>query len=161
MLIIIGIIVVLFAALYFATNYKKNKEIEDKTEEFGNPYNKRSLQEETIEQLDNPLYQNQIIPKELDKQLESEETMTVYFYKADCPACVRATPMVVPVAEDLDIDMKKVNLLEFNQAEYWNRYGIESTPTIVHYKDGKEVARKVGGQDEADFKQFFEKEVLK
>ena len=51
-----------------------------------------------------------------------------------------------------------MNLVQFNLLEFeegWNNYGIESTPTIVQYKDGKEVNRIVGYQDEPVFEQWF------
>ena len=41
-------------------------------------------------------------------------------------------------------------------------YGLEGTPTIIHYKDGKEVGRIVGLPEnpEEDYRAFFEKYVL-
>lgn len=161
MFLIIGIVLVLFGGLWMANNYKTEKQVEEKSEKFGNPYEKTNLHEATIEQLDDPLYQNQIIPKELDKKLDNKETITVYFYSPTCSHCQVTTPVVVPLSEDLDVDLKKVNLLEFNHKEYWDRYYIEATPTIVHYEDGKEVGRIEGSRDKADFKAFFEEYVQK
>ena len=56
--------------------------------------------------------------------------------------------------------MKKMNLLEFDLMDY---YGIEGTPTIIHYENGEEVGRIVGLPDnpEEDYQEFFEKYVLK
>lgn len=160
MFLIIGIVLLLIGGLWFANNYKTEKKVEEKTAEYGNPYEKTNLHEETIEQLDDPLYQNQIIPKNLDKKLEDNETVTVYFYQPTCGYCQLATPVIVPMAEDLDVDLKKVNLLEYNHNEYWERYLIKSTPTIVHYEEGKEVARIVGNKSEKEFKSFFEEHVI-
>ncbi|MFP3340137.1 thioredoxin family protein, partial [Micrococcus sp. SIMBA_131] len=56
--------------------------------------------------------------------------------------------------EDMDIDLKKYNVLEFEQG--WNDYQIESTPTLVRFKDGKEVDRIVGTQTEETFKHWIE-----
>lgn len=167
MLLILGAVVILFGALYFANDFKnkkaeekKEEKIAEKTKEYDNPYNKTDLADETIEELDDPLYQNQIIPKDLDTLLDEEKDVTVYFYKSDCPHCKVVTPKLVPMVEDMDIDMKKVNLLEFNQQEYWDRYFIESTPTLVHYKDGEEEARIVGENSEKDYKEFLNKYVV-
>jgi len=156
MLIIIGIIVLLFAGLYF-TNSFKNKQALESNE---NPYGKDNLKQETIDQLDDPLYQNIITPEDLDQRLDNGEDITVYYYSPVCVHCQRTTPVVVPITEELDIDMKKMNLLEFDKMDY---YGVEGTPTIIHYENGEEVGRIVGEQDnpEESFREFFEQYVLK
>ena len=91
--------------------------------------------------------------------VEAGEDVTVYFFSPTCPHCVRTTPVVAPLAKDMDVDLVQYNLLEFEQG--WNDYGIESTPTIVQYKDGKEVNRIVGYQEEATFKDWFNEYTLK
>lgn len=167
MFLIIGAILILFVALYFVNDYKEEKEvkkneetIKEKTKDTDNPYGKTTLATETIEQLDDPLYQNQIVPVDLDKELENEEDLTVYFYKADCPHCHEATPKLIPAAKELDVDVKKLNLLEFNQSEYWKRYFIESTPTLVYYNDGIEEARIEGVHSEEEYKDFLNKNAV-
>ncbi len=152
-IIFLVIIIGLFAALFFV-NKAQN---EEKSE--GNPYGKNTLHPETVKQLDDPNYQNIILPDELDKKLEAGEDVTVYFFSPTCPHCVRTTPVVAPLAKDMDVDLVQYNLLEFEQG--WNDYGIESTPTIVQYKDGKEVNRIVGYQEEATFKDWFNENTLK
>jgi thiol-disulfide isomerase/thioredoxin len=152
-IIFLVIILGLFAALFFVNK----AQIEEKSE--GNPYGKDTLHPETVKQLDDPNYQNIILPDELDKKLEAGEDVTVYFFSPTCPHCVRTTPVVAPLAKDMDVDLVQYNLLEFEQG--WNDYGIESTPTIVQYKDGKEVNRIVGYQEEATFKDWFNEYTLK
>lgn len=146
---IIIVIVVLFAALVFVIT-QKNKQAVDNNE---NPYGKDSLKQETIDLLDDPLYDNIITPDDLDAKLDNGEDLTVYYFSPTCVHCQRTTPVVVPIAEEMDVDMKKMNLLEFDKMDY---YDIEGTPTIVHYEDGEEVDRIVGEQSEEDFKEFFE-----
>jgi thioredoxin-related protein len=60
---------------------------------------------------------------------------------------------VAPLAEDMDIDLVQFNLLEFEDG--WDDYRITETPTIVQYKDGKEVKRITGYQEKAVFEQWF------
>ncbi|WP_347552680.1 thioredoxin family protein [Pseudalkalibacillus hwajinpoensis] len=148
-IIFLGIIVVLFGALAFITNLSNSEKAE------GNPYGKDSLDPATVDQLDDPLYQNQILPDELDQALSDGEDAFVYFYRPTCIHCKNTSPILVPLAEDMGIDLKKFNLLEFENG--WGDYGIESTPTLVRFKDGKEVDRIVGTQSEAKFKQWIEK----
>lgn len=153
MLIIVGVIVLLFAGLYFINNYKNKQAVEDNE----NPYGKDSLKQETIDQLDDPLYQNIIVPEDLDAKLANGEDITVYYYSPTCVYCQKTTPVVVPIAEELGVDLKKMNLLEFDKMDY---YHIEGTPTIIHYENGEEVSRIVGEQPEENFRSFFKEYVI-
>jgi thioredoxin 1 len=119
----------------------------------GNPYGKATLYPATIEQLNDPLYNNQILPDQLQEALTKQEDLYVYFYSPTCEYCRETTPVLVPTANELQIEVKKHNLLEFPDS--WNAYGIEYTPTLVHYKGGKEVSRLVGGQTADELKQWF------
>ncbi|WP_102027977.1 thioredoxin family protein [Salirhabdus sp. Marseille-P4669] len=103
-------------------------------------------------------YYNQITPTELQTALDNGETTTVYFYSPECVHCQEATPIVVPLTEDLDVDMKKVNVLEYEEA--WQQFGIKGTPTIKHYENGKEVAKLESVQTREEYKAFFEEYVL-
>ncbi|GAA0438241.1 hypothetical protein GCM10008983_13950 [Lentibacillus halophilus] len=149
LLMILGPIVVLLIALYFVTDFKSQQDTDDQK----NPYGKDNLDQATIDQLDNPDYQNQIVPNELDEKLENGKDMFVYFYHPECPHCKKLTPRLVPLAQEMSVDMKKVNLLEFKNA--WGAYGIESTPTLVYYEDGNEVNRVNGAQPNDMFRDFF------
>ncbi|WP_138419763.1 thioredoxin family protein [Aquibacillus sediminis] len=157
MIIFAVILIVLFGALGFVVNYQNQQQSE------GNPYGKDSLHSATIDQLDDPNYQNQILPDELDEKIASGEAITVYFYDPTCPHCQQTTPEVVPMTDDLGVELKKLNVLEFEDA--WNTYQIEATPTIVHFEDGQEAARIRGGigadlERQAEFEAFFEDNVL-
>lgn len=143
-----AIIVALFAAIAFITSYQQQEKAE------GNPFKKEKLHPATIEQLDDPNYQNIILPDELDKKLENKETVTVYFYSSTCPHCKKTTPIVVPLAKEMGIDLKMFNLLEFEEG--WDKYKIEGTPTIVHYVNGKEIKRIDGYREEAVFRDWFQ-----
>ncbi|UOE76887.1 thioredoxin family protein [Parageobacillus thermoglucosidasius] len=147
LLIFGSIIVALFAALAFVTSYQQKEAVKD------NPYHKKELDPATIEQLDDPNYQNLILPDELEKKLKNKETVTVYFYSPICPHCQKTTPIVVPLAKKMGIDLKLFNLLEFKDG--WDKYHIEGTPTLVHYENGKEVKRISGYREEAVFRNWF------
>ncbi len=122
----------------------------------GNPFGKANLHPATIEQLNDPLYDNQILPDQLKAKLDGKEELFVYFYSPTCEHCRATTPILVPVAKELKVDVKKHNLLEFSAS--WDAYGIEFTPTLVHYKDGKEVSRLVGEQTAEQLKAWFQEQ---
>ena len=139
--------IVLFIALALLTNMNNSKKVSE-----NNPYGKDSLEPETIDLLDDENYQNIILPEELEKKLADQEDVTVYFFASDCIYCKEATPILTPMAEELGIDLVQYNLLEFKQG--WNDYNIKSTPTIVQFKDGEEVTRIVGLQEEDAYRRW-------
>lgn len=132
-LIFLGIIVVLFAAIAFLNNAQEN-DAQD-------------------------YYKNSVTPDELQDELKNDGTATVYFYSPECIHCQRTTPIVVPLAEDLNIDLQIYNVLQYEQG--WDDYKIEGTPTIIHFENGKEVARIHGEKKKDEFQDWFEENVLK
>src|SRR5699024_1751866 len=154
MILIIGIIVVLFVTVIVINNIKND----NKTANGDNPYGDKALQQETIDQLDDPLYQNIILPTDLDRALKNKEDMTVYFYSPTCIHCIKSTPIVVPLVDELDIDMKKLNTLEYEGD--MSDFGIEGTPTIIHYENGEEVTRFEVAAEEPQYRKYFEENVL-
>ena len=154
MLVIVGVIVVIFVALFFVIDYKNNQALENNE----NPYGTKDLNQATIDQLNDPLYQNILLPDDLNEKINNGEEVTVYFYSPTCVYCQNTTPYLAPLAEDMDVDMKKFNLLEFGQEGV--AYGIESTPTLVHFENGEEVSRLVGQYPEEEYEAFFNEYVL-
>jgi thioredoxin 1 len=158
LLIYLSIIIALFVGFY-ALNYYANGSSD-------NPYGMREseLTPSTRKQLNDSNYQNIILPDQLKSKLANKESGFIYFFSPECPHCVATTPLLNPVAEKLQVDLPKFNLLQFTDG--WQSYNIEFTPTLVYYKDGVEVDRMVGGMEivagdgghpKADFEQFFNK----
>ena len=151
-IIFLVIIIALFAGMAFlnsqsgsesSTSESVNKSGAGETEEVGdNPYGKESLHQDTIKQLDDENYQKLILPDDLKEKLDNKEDAVVYFYSPSCSHCQATTPDVMAAAEAEDIDIQQYNLLEFEEG--WNDYGIEFTPTLVVFEDGKEKERNVG-----------------
>lgn len=140
-IIFLTVIISLFAAIILVTNMQQSEKTKD------SPYGKKKLHPETIDLLDDPNYSNIITPDQLQDKLKKGESVTVYFYSPLCGYCKETTPVVNPVAKDMNIDLVQYNVLEFEEG--WNDYQLESTPTIIHYENGQEVAR-VSGYHEAD-----------
>jgi len=153
LLIIGGAIVVVFILLVVLTNMSNDKKLAD------NPYGTEDLKQETIDQLDDENYQNIILPDELQAKVESGEPVTAYFFSPICVHCKAMTPVLMPVVEDMGVDLVQYNIYEFEQG--WEDYLIEATPTMIHFENGKEVSRMVGNQPEEDIEAFFNEVVLK
>lgn len=142
MLIFAAILIVLFGAIAFVNRAETTQGISD---------NELSAEEQKKQE---SYYTNKTSSDELGKQLDAKGEETVYFYQTSCTHCMKVSPIVVPLAKELGVDMKVLNL-ETDQ-NGWDAFHIEGTPTIVRYKEGKEVSRIVGEQSKDEFKKWFE-----
>ena len=79
-----------------------------------------------------------------DKALEQGGLMMVDFWAAWCGPCRMLGPVVEDLAKRYDgkAIVGKVNVDE--EQELAIRYGVMSIPTVIFFKDGKEIDRKVG-----------------
>ncbi|MFJ5789336.1 thioredoxin family protein [Lysinibacillus sp. NPDC093197] len=155
LLIIGSVIVVLFAAIIVLTNVS-NK---NKLASANNPYGDKKLTQETIDQLDDENYQNIMLPDELEKKIKAGEDVNAYFFSPVCVHCQAFTPVLMPIADELGVNVAQLNVYEYT--DLWDKYGIEATPTFIRFEDGKEAARFVGALAEQDLRSFLDKEVLK
>lgn len=153
LLIIAGVVLTIFALIVFLTNQSQDEKLAD------NPYGTDDLNPATIDQLDDENYQNIALPEDVNEQIQSGEPTTVYFFSPTCQFCQQTTPILMPVADDMEVDVLQYNLLEFEQG--WSDYALEATPTLVHYEDGQEVARWTGAQPKENIEQFFQEVVKK
>jgi len=131
----LGIILVLFGGI-FALN-----SVESKDNIYGIPSSK--LNPATRKQLNDPNYQNIILPAQFDKKVENKEDFFVYLFSSTCHYCQQTTPELMPLAKEMNIDLPQLNLLEFNS--YQRKLNVNYTPTLAYFKDGVEVDRMEGG----------------
>lgn len=74
----------------------------------------------------------------------SRGTSVVYFYMIGCPHCEAMRPAWEDAKKSL---RKKGNVKEKESNEVGPEDGVQSFPTIVLYKDGKEVKRIEGSRE--------------
>lgn len=151
--IIAAVVVILFAIIIVLTNLSNKSKLEN------NPYGTNDLHQSTIDQLDDPNYQNIILPDALEEKIASGEPVVAYLFSPECGYCKEMTPRLMPIAEEMNVHIDQLNVLEFESA--WNDYMIQSTPTLIYFEDGKEVERMVGAHPDENIRTFFEEVVLK
>ena len=150
-LAIVGsIIVILCIAIVLLTNKSQN----DIIEVHDNPYGTDDLHPSTIEFLADENYQNIILPDDLQNKIESDEGTYAYFFSPTCQYCKAFTPVLMPIAEEYGVKIDQLNVLEFDLA--WNDYEIKSTPTLIYFENGDEVARIVGDAPKEVVHEFFQ-----
>jgi len=116
-------------------------------------YNLLSSDYEEQQQAALDLYKNQITPEQLQTRLDNKEETYAYFFQPDCEHCKVVSPFLIPMGEELQKPLFPVDI--FNKNDIWKKYNVKGTPTLIHFKDGKEVKRIVGEFPESKFREFF------
>ena len=82
---------------------------------------------------------------ELDKEvLQSDVPVLVDFWAVWCGPCRRVAPEVDAVAEQLGAKVKVFKLNVDEESEIAARYGVQSIPNLMIFKEGKVVDQIVG-----------------
>jgi len=86
-----------------------------------------------------------------DKALESGQLLMVDFWADWCGPCKMLAPVIEGLGDEYEgkAIVGKINVDE--EQELAIRYGVMSIPTVIFFKDGEEVARKVGMLPAAQF----------
>ena len=80
--------------------------------------------------------------------LEHDGVSIVDFYADWCGPCKMIAPVLESIAQEReDVNVAKVNV--DSDSELALKYGVMSIPTIVIFKDGKEINRSVGAKSKA------------
>ena len=76
--------------------------------------------------------------------LQSPQPVLVDFYADWCGPCRAIAPIVEEIAAELNEKLKVVKLDVDQNQETAMQYGVQSIPTLLIFKDGKEVERLIG-----------------
>lgn len=82
-----------------------------------------------------------VTDKTFDKEvIQNEKPVLVDFYTTWCGPCKLQTP----VLETLSVEMEDVVFTKVNaeDSKVADKYNVRSVPTLIIFKDGKEISRK-------------------
>lgn len=87
--------------------------------------------------------------------LKSQKPVLVDFYTTTCGPCRKIAPIIDKLADELkDMVIGKADVMQ--TMENAKAYSISAVPTLILFKDGKEVKRTMGVISEADLRKFIE-----
>ena len=89
----------------------------------------------------------------LDKALAQKGLLMVDFWADWCGPCKMLAPLIESLDKEYEgrVTVGKVNVDD--EQELAIRYGVMSIPTVIFFKDGQEIDRKVGVMPGAVFTQ--------
>jgi thioredoxin 1 len=82
--------------------------------------------------------------------LKSELPVVVDFYADWCGPCKRMEPVLEKVSQAFDGKVKVVKLNSDENQDLSEKYQVRGLPTLIVFRGGQEVDRKLGGQNEQD-----------
>ncbi|AQY42573.1 thioredoxin family protein [Bacillus thuringiensis] len=104
----------------------------------------------------NDYYKNKITINQLENDIANNKEKVIYFYQTTCFHCKLVSPIIVPMAEDMNINMQVIDLETYKEGG--DKFKITGTPTVIHFKKGKEIDRIEGEQEETTFRKWFNKQ---
>lgn len=142
-------IIVVFGAFMAFDTYRSSQK--EKVSLYGN----KKVSMQTLEQAEkDPFYQNIIMPAQLKGNQKVGQNEVVYFFSPVCSYCEALEPNLKDaVTKYSKLKFSLYNAYEFKEG--WRDYDLQGTPTLIHFKDGKEVNRLVGYQPKEVVNQFF------
>jgi thioredoxin 1 len=81
-----------------------------------------------------------------EEVLKSEKPVIVDFWAEWCGPCHAVAPVLDKIAEERAEEVRLVKINVDEEQELMIRYGVQSIPTIVLFKDGEPAAAVIGAQ---------------
>ena len=78
--------------------------------------------------------------------LQSEKPVIVDFWAEWCGPCHAVSPVLDKIAEERADELKLVKINVDEEQELMIRFGVQSIPTIILFKDGAPAAAVIAGQ---------------
>lgn len=97
--------------------------------------------------------------KQFDEVINKEKLVLIDFWATWCAPCRMLAPVIEKIAEQYDgkLVVGKVDIDE--QQELAIRYGIQSIPTVILFKDGKVAAKEIGVKPLKAFTSLLDSEI--
>lgn len=79
-----------------------------------------------------------------EQVLQQELPVIVDFYSDSCVPCKQLSPILGDIEDDHEDTLKVVKVNVNFDAELAEKYSVMASPTLIYFKDGREVSRSRG-----------------
>lgn len=86
----------------------------------------------------------------------SEMPVLVDFWSETCGHCLALNPQYDQAADAKDGEVKFVKVSFQDSRDLFGEHGVRATPTLVLFRDGEEIARKVGAMRADDLQEWLD-----
>jgi thioredoxin 1 len=83
--------------------------------------------------------------------LKSEKPVLVDFWAPWCGPCQMVSPLIEELAKEVEGKVKVGKLNVDENPQVATKYGIMSIPTVIFFKEGKEVVRQIGLESKENY----------
>ena len=99
--------------------------------------------------------------EDFENKIKNEELSVIQFSASWCAPCKQLKPVMEKLSEDYK---DRVNFyitdIENDGINTGSAAGIRGVPTVIVYRKGQEISRKVGGVPESHMKQFLDETLV-
>ena len=88
--------------------------------------------------------------------LQAEQPVLVDFYSDSCVPCKRMSPLLAEIEEEYTDKVKVVKVNAPYERPLAEQYEVQSVPTLLLFRDGKETARLRGAVKKAQIQEIIE-----
>ena len=85
-----------------------------------------------------------------EEVLQSEKPVIVDFWAEWCGPCHAVAPVLDRIVDERNGDLKLVKVNIDEQPALSQRYGVQSIPTMILFKDGEPAAAAIGARPKGD-----------
>lgn len=98
----------------------------------------------------------ELTDRNFERQIEGGLPIVVDFWAPWCGPCRAMAPVFEKVAGDLAGRVRFGKVNSDTEPDIAGQYGIRSIPTLVVFRDGREVARRAGAMDAGALRRWLE-----
>tara|TARA_Y100000590_G_C15664274_1_gene993873 strand:- start:1402 stop:1722 length:321 start_codon:yes stop_codon:yes gene_type:complete len=85
-----------------------------------------------------------------NKVIGSEKPVLIDFWAEWCGPCKEIAPVLEEIAAEMKDEIKIVKINIDDNPNIPNKYGVQSIPTLMLFKKGKQVATKIGSSAKSE-----------